>query len=289
VLLLASTSDKLQVITGSAVNVDVHASWIDLAAGVVTAGRTNSKITTATTTDVVAPPAASTTRNVKTLHIGNVHASSSVLVTIQHTDGTNVIVLETVTLLAGERIAYVEGQGFEYIDATGVNKHDPIPVGSYLVQRLSADVSNSTTTAAKVTGLDLACGAGTWLWEYFLVFQSATSTVGPKLSVNHSGTVTTFLQQEMYLSGLTVDSTGVIDQDVVVPQVMAGMAKRVKDATGTMIVTAGVDTINADTLIQITGLAVVTVAGNLELWHASETATATTVKANSILRLTKIG
>lgn len=59
---LASTSDKLQVVTDVAgSDIRVHASWVDLNGTTVTPGRTNTPgITTATTTDVVASPAAST-------------------------------------------------------------------------------------------------------------------------------------------------------------------------------------------------------------------------------------
>jgi hypothetical protein len=121
-LLLTSTSDKLQLITTSTATLDVHASFVDLAAGVVTAGRLNTKITTATTTDVVAAPGASTARNVKTLHISNNHASASNTVTVQHTDGTNVIPIESVTLSAGERLGYIEGVGMRVFDATGREK-----------------------------------------------------------------------------------------------------------------------------------------------------------------------
>jgi hypothetical protein len=55
-----------------------------------------------------------------------------------------------------------------------------------------------------------------------------------------------------------------------------------------MIGTAGVDTTAADILIQIVGLTVVTVGGNMELYHASETATSTSIMLDSVLRLTKM-
>ena len=67
-LLLNSTSDILRLITGAAAStIDVHASYVDLNGTTVTAGRKNTRITTATTTTVVAAPGASTARNVKSL------------------------------------------------------------------------------------------------------------------------------------------------------------------------------------------------------------------------------
>lgn len=121
-ILLTSTSDLIQVITSAAGQVDVHASWVDLASGTVTAGRTNTRISTAATTTVVASPAASTTRNVKNIKVGNNHASVSNTVTIQHTDGANVIVLEQVSLAPGERMGYEEGTGIRVFDAAGREK-----------------------------------------------------------------------------------------------------------------------------------------------------------------------
>lgn len=110
-LLLASTSDKIQVITGSALNTDVHASYMDYDGTNVTPGRKNSAITTATTTDVVLAPASSVTRNVKALNIRNRDASPQV-VTVQHTDGTTVAQLFKATLQPDDVIEYYDGVGF---------------------------------------------------------------------------------------------------------------------------------------------------------------------------------
>ena len=100
-LILASTTDLLQVITGSAGTVDVHASWMDNVSGAVGPGRTNTpSITTAATVIVVGAPAAGTERNVKTLHIRNRGAASN-LITVSHTDGTTPVQLHSVALLPG--------------------------------------------------------------------------------------------------------------------------------------------------------------------------------------------
>jgi hypothetical protein len=277
VLLLTSTSDKLQVVTGTAVTVDVHASWIDLASGTVTAGRTNSKITTATTTDVVAAPAASTTRNVKTLHVCNIHASSSVAVTVQHTDGTN---------------TYVEGLGMRIFDASGMEK---VPVttiaGQLLVARLAADVSNSTTTAAKITGLDASVGVGTWIFEYYVLYQAAATTTGIKLSVNHTGTVTSFVDWWFGTDATATAATAALSQaaNAATGQVFSVWSARAKSTAAGMGPSISVDSANADMLAVIEGIMVVTVAGNIELYHASEVAAASTVKAGSAVRLTRVG
>jgi hypothetical protein len=121
-LLLATTSAKLQVITGSAVTVDVHASFADFDGSTTTLDRQNSAITTATTTDVVGAPGASTQRNIKGLFIRNKHASSSVAITVVRFDGVNSFELYKTTLLAGESLSFVDGHGFRVIDASGAVK-----------------------------------------------------------------------------------------------------------------------------------------------------------------------
>jgi hypothetical protein len=119
VLLLTSTSDLLQVVTSAAVTVDVHASWMDYNGTVVTPGRTNCAISTATTTTVVASPAASVQRNVKTLTIRN-RSGSAVDVTVRHTDGTTVAELwKVVALPRASSWTYMEGAAPFVSDTTG--------------------------------------------------------------------------------------------------------------------------------------------------------------------------
>lgn len=289
-LLLTSTSDKIQVITTGTANIDVHVSWADyVAPSTVTPGRTNTKISTAATTDIVASPAASTARNVKTLHVTNVHASTANGVTVQHTDGTNVVQLISVTLNAGERLRYVEGQGFGVFDASGILKANAVTIaGQSIVARLAADVTNSTTTAAKITGLDTSCGIGTWMFDYYVLYTSGTAGTGIKWGVNHSGTVTSFVQNSWLVTANITGADAAADQDVLLTTggLISAWAARAKSTSAPMI-SASVDTITSDMLLVINGLCIVTAAGNLELYHASETAVLTTLKAGSSLRLTK--
>lgn len=105
-LVLASTSDAIQVVTGSALaNTLVHASWVDLSGSTVTPGRTNTSISTATTTSVAGSPAVSTYRNVKRLVVRNTNASNQTI-TVQHTDGTTTIVLWSGILAQNESVVF---------------------------------------------------------------------------------------------------------------------------------------------------------------------------------------
>jgi hypothetical protein len=119
-LLLTSTSDLVQVVTSATADIEVHASYVDHASGVITPGRTNTaSITTATTTTVVAAPAASTQRNVKKLSLRNNHGSTTCDVTVTHTDGTNADTLIKVSLLAGELLYLDEKGEWHHLDVNG--------------------------------------------------------------------------------------------------------------------------------------------------------------------------
>lgn len=118
-LLLTSASDIIRIVTASAVStIGVHASWADNNSGTITLGRTNTAITTATTTTVVGAPATGQ-RNVKLLSISNNHASSSCFITVQHFDGTTSIDIESITLLAQESLIVTEEGEWYHYDATG--------------------------------------------------------------------------------------------------------------------------------------------------------------------------
>ena len=104
-LLLTSTSDIIRVVTGSAADVDIHTSFVDISGTTITPLRTNTPpIVTATTTTIVASPAASTQRNVKAIYVHNSSATVSTTVTVQHFDGTVNVDLVNCTLLPDEHL-----------------------------------------------------------------------------------------------------------------------------------------------------------------------------------------
>lgn len=288
-LLLSGTSDLVRVITDATCTVEVQASWVDrTTADVITPDRLNTPISTATTTTVVGSPAASTQRNVKQLSIKNDHASTSVNVDVIHTDGTNPITIFETNLLAGE-MAVLDATGkWTVYDSSGLVK---ISAGVLTVRALAADQSNSTTTPTEVTGLKLTgVGPGTYQFIYQLVYQAGATTTGVKFSVNHDGTVTSFVANLRWVDVSALAATAVPSQAAVgaAGQVMGAMSARAKSTAG-WGVTLSVDAATSDMLITIDGNIVVTVAGELELWHGSEVAAQTTVKAGSSVVLTKCG
>lgn len=196
-LLLTGTSDKIQVITGSAADVDVHATWVDNASGTITPGRTNTvAVVTATTTDVVGSPAASTQRSVQSLVIRNTHASVSTAVTVRHTDGTNAADVFKATLGPDEVLQFLDGVGFQVLTSTGAVKTSQNQ-GSNAVNSglnaavLASDVTNNNGTAntiADVTGLSFPVTSGKKYWFRFVIqYTAAATTTGSRWSINGPG------------------------------------------------------------------------------------------------------
>jgi hypothetical protein len=109
---LASTSDKLQVVTSSANALHVHATFTDLSGTTVAPGRTDTSISAATTTDVVASPGLSTTRKIKFLSLFNDHATAAHDIVIRHTDGTTAVDLWAGSVPAQTGLTFAEKGGW---------------------------------------------------------------------------------------------------------------------------------------------------------------------------------
>lgn len=177
---------------------------------------------------------------------------------------------------------------FPIVQGATSEKITALEMGLQRVRALSADQSNSTVTPTKVTGLDTTTGTGTFIFRYYVRYQSSVTTTGVKFDVNHSGTVTSFVWQQRMVDVSATASTNAADQDQIIAAggVMSAMASRAKGTAGRGT-TLSVDTANADMLIIIEGLMVCTVSGDLQLYHGSETAASTTVKAGTSLILTR--
>lgn len=154
---------------------------------------------------------------------------------------------------------------------------------------VTVDISNLTATPAKINELDQTLGVGTYTFKYSIRYQAAAATTGVRFSVNHSGTVTTFLANVRWVDVSAAASTAAPDQDEVLATgaVVGAFAARAKSITG-WGTTLSVDAANADMLMIIEGLVVVTASGDLQLYHGSEVAASSTVKIGSSLVITKV-
>lgn len=117
--LKGTSSDLLKLVTDAAVLVDVHVSWVDYTVSAVTPDRTNTPISSATTTTIVASPASGAVRNVKLITAQNKSTTTPVNVTVQHFDGTNTVNIGPFALGPGAALTYAEGSPkFEIINPT---------------------------------------------------------------------------------------------------------------------------------------------------------------------------
>jgi hypothetical protein len=126
-LLLTGTAHLIRVITGSATSMEVHASYVDRDASSTTPGSANTPIATAATTTIVGSLPASTVRNVKQIVIRNDDASLSNLITVEHFDGTNAVILFKGTLLAQEWVRMDELGYWNVYGTDGIVKLAGVP------------------------------------------------------------------------------------------------------------------------------------------------------------------
>lgn len=148
-LLLTSVSDIVRLITGAAAStIEVHTSYVDVSGTTITPGRTNTRITTATTTTIVASPAASTQRNVKAIYVTNNSVGTSCVVGVEHFDGTNSVELMQFVLLPGENMGYREDGSWVHRDQNGA-EYPAAGLGNYGGKSIPF---MKTSTAADVAG-----------------------------------------------------------------------------------------------------------------------------------------
>jgi hypothetical protein len=182
-LILATTTDSLEIITSAVCDVDYYTSYMDASNAsppvVDQPGRTSGNITTATTTtNVIAAPGGTKVRNVKFVSIRNAHATTPVDITVQvDVSGTNVELVK-MTLLAGDTLEYTEATGWFKVAAL---------VGSPAVYNFSTAAQSPAASDVYVTNSNLLIGGrlkvGTiFRWNIHMT-KTAAGTATPAMIV----------------------------------------------------------------------------------------------------------
>ncbi len=157
---------------------------------------------------------------------------------------------------------------------------------------LASQHSVSSTTATEVTGLQHSLVAGAYRYDYRLIVQTSASADGLKFGINYTGTATKIVSMLTWPDTGVTASLGAIDDAAAATtgQVVAHSVSRSETTTAPDMNTgtAGAATQAVNLMVQITGVIVVSDAGDLELWHASESTNATTVEVGSSLLLQRI-
>jgi hypothetical protein len=178
VIILNATTDKVQLVSSAAATLDVHVSFMDMTTAdppVVkgsTSGRQNTAITTATTTDILAAPASSTVRNMKTLNVRNKHASLACDCTVLFNQNGTSYELAKQTVRAGETLEYIEGVGFFIVQGP------PAPAPNYSTADQAITTADTLITNSPIllpTGRALVAGA-LLTWEFTITKSAGTGT-----------------------------------------------------------------------------------------------------------------
>jgi len=276
---LIGANRSLRLVSSSAANLDVLSLFATLAGGNTTQADNPLKISSATTTTIVAAPGSGEERTVYSVAIRNRHASLSCTVTVELFDGTNSYHLATATLAPGEHLAYDGLSTWRYLNAQGQLKisqsqgSSAAALNTVNLVVLAADVANANAVAntiQDVTGLSFPVIAGqTFQFEFFIDYTAAATTTGSRWCINGPAFSRLMLQSNYGLTttSLTFNQVGAYDQP-------AASNASSPLTTGNLAYMAGQITPSAD--------------GNVIARFASEIAgSAITAKAGSLLKWTR--
>jgi len=154
--------------------------------------------------------------------------------------------------------------------------------------RLNSQHSISSTTGTEVTDLSQTLEPGTYDFKYSLIVRTATTSVSPLLGINFTGTGAPRMHFRFAdaTSAITAELHTMDDEGSNAFGYISGRASNTETTTAPNLgstATLAAAVANTDILVFIEGKIIVTASGDLELWHSSETATATSVEVGSSL------
>jgi len=272
-IMLSLTTDKLQLVTDAAVTVDVHCSYDDYTTAAARPDKQNTAISTATTTDILAAPGASTTRKLKYMAARNKHASSSVNVTIVFDANGTDYELHKTNLLAGECLEYIEGVGFFQLQAS--------PNTDLWKALTSDDAGGQNVNTAQPwfpTGGAVTVIAGT-VYEFYgrLHLSRAAGTTSHTTGVGMGGTATITDYGATYWCGEGEVAT-LADDDSIVAESVANLQVKAASTTATEQVK-----------LAVMGIVIINAAGTFipQFTYSAAPGGAPTVRAGSFFHMTK--
>jgi hypothetical protein len=213
-IILNSTTDKVQVVLGGAITTNqlrCFASYRDTTTTTIIPIRNAMNTNSGTAIDLVASPASSTQRVVDYISIYNSDTVNAT-VTLRFNDNGTTYEIIVVALGTGERLEYQEGQGFKVFTNAGALKtslnqgNTPASTGLSTVV-LGSDVINnnaSANTIADVTGLSFAVISGTtYYFRFEIWYTAAATTTGSRWSINGPTTTNLVYTSQYSLSATT--------------------------------------------------------------------------------------
>ena len=188
-MILGNTSAQITVVTSTSEGIGISVNYADITTTTFTPSSDNVVSVSATTTIVVASPAASTQRQVKNLSFYNYGSAANNLI-IYHNDGIGAtVIVYRRTLQAGERIEY-DGNNWVPFDANGVPvvitaSITPVLNRRYLIsgalaetfdRNLCDEVNSAVLSSGRLSGAAIWLEAGMTISS--ISFHSATTAAG---------------------------------------------------------------------------------------------------------------
>lgn len=273
-LLLSATTDKFDLVTSSTSALDVHVSYVDASGSTTSAGRQNTTITTATTTDILAAPAASTVRNARTINIRNRGAANND-VTVRLNQNATIFELHKVTVPPGATLQHSDDTGWTLVTTTTVD--------NILLRVLTADVTGSDVLTAQqwfpTLGAVTVAAATTYELSGQLLTTRAAGAVSHTTGLLFAGTATlTSIQYVAMVKSGDVETNAAMN------------ATAIRVATNTTVKSASTSATETIT-IDIEGMVRINAGGTFipQFIYSAAPGGAPTIKANSFLRLTRYG
>lgn len=160
------------------------------------------------------------------------------------------------------------------------------PCETWQVLSANAAANATTTPAAVMTTTSLP--AGTYYFEYNVVYQSSNTGNGVNFQVDYTGTVTRVRATRIGQTALTTAVDGITNQ--VINALTGGtvQAWAGRSDAANLGPSTGVGTASADQYEQIRGILVVSTSANLQLMFASEAAVSVQVMADTCLFLKRL-
>ncbi|MDQ3158881.1 MAG: hypothetical protein M3P98_01970, partial [bacterium] len=197
---------------------------------------------------------------------------------------------DTITIGDALDTTAINSTGWSITGAGALTVTSCVGCGGSITKSVASDHVNATTTATKVTDLDTTLAAGTYAFKYRIMDTTTLGTTSPSYGVNFTGTDTAHKMTLLYPSTGTAAISGVADDvGATAGQIYEHVAVSAYATTTANMLHTGGQTVTNVVQKTIEGIIVVTVSGDLQLYHGSETANSTSLKAGSSVVITKIG
>lgn len=276
-IILKLTTDKLQLASSAAALLDVHASLSDhtLSDDNIENDKQNTAFTTATTLDIVGPPASGDERNVKTLNIRNKSVAVATDATIIYDENGTDFELHKATINPGAALEYVEGVG--WFPVTGVAA---LPT---MLKALAADENGQNVATAQpwfpTNGAVSVAASTTYFIRGCLLLTRAAGSTSHTTGIGFGGTAT-LTNIVWWAQCGEGDVATLADSDMIVSQSAANLQVKAASTATTEVIKVTLD-----------GILRVNAAGTFipQFTYSAAPGGAPVVETNTWFRLDSIG